>query len=90
MTTTTLALLDALAEVRPPAIVSNFLLIISAAAQRSDIDVVALGGFYSVTDDSFLGAPCVAAAAGLRADLGSTRSPGWPMPRSTTRSRRWW
>jgi DeoR/GlpR family transcriptional regulator of sugar metabolism len=68
--TTTLALVERLAEVRPLTVISNFLPIISAVARWPDVDLVALGGVYSSTHDSFLGAPCVEAANALRADLG--------------------
>lgn len=68
--TTTLALVDRLTEVRPLTVISNFLPIINAVARWPDVDLVALGGVYSSTHDSFLGAPCVEAAEALRADLG--------------------
>lgn len=68
--TTTLALVERLAEVRPLTVISNFLPIISAVARWPEVDLVALGGVYSSTHDSFLGAPCVEAANALRADLG--------------------
>lgn len=68
--TTTLALLDQLVDVRPLTIITNFLPIIRTVVEWSEIDLVALGGVYNSTHDSFLGAPCVEAAAALRADIG--------------------
>jgi len=67
--TTTLELAKLLEDVTPLTVVTNFLETIKLLAGRSDIRLLALGGEYYPTHDSFLGVPCIEAVEALRVDL---------------------
>ncbi|KIF77202.1 DeoR faimly transcriptional regulator [Streptomyces sp. 150FB] len=67
--TTALALARLLAGHAPLTVVSNARRVIDVCAGRDDIRLIALGGEYSQTHDSFLGVPCVEAVEALSVDL---------------------
>jgi DeoR/GlpR family transcriptional regulator of sugar metabolism len=66
--TTTLALAELLGDVGPLTVVTNYLEIIRLASGMPEIRLMALGGEYSRTHDSFLGVPCIEAIEALRVD----------------------
>ena len=67
--TTTLELAKLLEDVNPLTVVTNFLEIIKLLSGRPGIRLLALGGEYYATHDSFLGVPCIEAIEALRVDL---------------------
>ncbi len=67
--TTALAGIDALRAVGPLTVVTNFRRVIDALAGAPDIDLVAVGGRYQPSYDSFGDLSTVASLTGLRADL---------------------
>lgn len=68
--TTTLELAELAVDVDPLTVITNFAPIVSLLMGRRNIRLIALGGEYNESHDSFLGAPCHAAARSLHADLG--------------------
>lgn len=67
--TTTLELARLLADAAPLTVVTNFLETIKLVTGMPGIRLIALGGEYVATHDSFLGLPCVEAVEALRVDL---------------------
>ncbi len=69
--TTTLPLLDHLADVGPCTIVTNFREALGRLAQAgsSDVEIIALGGRYHPTADSYTGPMCAAQLQAIHADL---------------------
>ncbi|GAA0929941.1 DeoR/GlpR family DNA-binding transcription regulator [Virgisporangium aurantiacum] len=68
--TSTLELAKLLVEgIAPLTVVTNFLETIKLLAGRPGIRLLALGGEYHPTHDSFLGVPCIEAVEALRVDL---------------------
>jgi DeoR/GlpR family transcriptional regulator of sugar metabolism len=55
--------------IAPLTVVTNFLETIKLLAGRPGIRLLALGGEYHSTHDSFLGVPCIEAVEALRVDL---------------------
>lgn len=66
--TTTLALARLLDDVAPLTVATNYLETIKLISDFRDVHLVALGGDYDRTHDSFLGTPCVDAIDALRVD----------------------
>lgn len=66
--TTTLALARLLDDVAPLTVATNYLETIKLVSSFRDVHLVALGGDYDRTHDSFLGTPCVDAIDALRVD----------------------
>lgn len=67
--TTMMPLVDLLPTVAPLTVIANFLPTIEALKGREGIRLIALGGEYSPTHDSFGGILCEGAIASLRADI---------------------
>lgn len=67
--TTTLALARLLHDAVPLTVATNFLGAIKAVSGMTGIRLLALGGEYYPTHDSFLGVPCIEAIQSLRTDL---------------------
>jgi DeoR/GlpR family transcriptional regulator of sugar metabolism len=67
--TSTLELARLLDDITPLTVVTNFLETIKLLAGRPGIRLLALGGEYHPTHDSFLGVPCIEAIEALRVDL---------------------
>lgn len=67
--TTTLELARLLADVAPLTVMTNFLETIKLLSTVRDIRLLALGGEYYPTHDSFLGVPCIDAVEEVRVDL---------------------
>ncbi|MGW0808500.1 DeoR/GlpR family DNA-binding transcription regulator [Nonomuraea sp. NPDC002799] len=67
--TTALAVARHLIEMAPMTVVTNFLEAIRLLAGRSDIRLIALGGEYHATHDSFLGLGCVDAVEAVSTDV---------------------
>lgn len=68
--TSTLALAEALHDVAPLTVVTNFLPTVRALTAREDVTLICLGGVYNAVHDSFVGASCTEAARALRTDIG--------------------
>ncbi|NDK88864.1 DeoR/GlpR transcriptional regulator [Gordonia desulfuricans] len=68
--TTNLHLLDPLEAVRPLTLITNFVPVISRAAEWEDVRLVVLGGEYDVRHASTHGISCQEAARQIRADIG--------------------
>lgn len=66
--TTTLALARLLGDVTPLAVATNYLDTMRVVSAYRDVHLIALGGDYDRTHDSFLGTPCVDAIGALRVD----------------------
>jgi DeoR/GlpR family transcriptional regulator of sugar metabolism len=66
--TTTLALAGLLGDVTPLTVATNYLETLRLLSGFRDLHLVALGGDYDRTHDSFLGVPCVDAVDALRVD----------------------
>ncbi|WP_327007450.1 DeoR/GlpR family DNA-binding transcription regulator [Dactylosporangium sp. NBC_01737] len=67
--TTTLALARLLEDAAPLTVMTNFLETIKLLSTMRGIRLLALGGEYYLTHDSFLGVPCIDAIDALRVDL---------------------
>lgn len=67
--TTALALVRLLEDVTPLTVATNFLPAVSLLTAMPDVQLIALGGIYSATHDSFLGVPCAEAVEALQTDL---------------------
>ncbi|TWD80083.1 DeoR family transcriptional regulator [Kribbella amoyensis] len=67
--TSALALVDLLEDITPLTVATNFLPAISKLAGYRDVTLLALGGIYSATHDSFGGMPCAEAVQALHTDL---------------------
>lgn len=67
--TTTLELARLLTDITPLTVVTNFLETIKLLSAQPGIRLIALGGEYYPTHDSFLGVPCIEAIEALRVDL---------------------
>ncbi|RIQ17857.1 DeoR/GlpR family DNA-binding transcription regulator [Jiangella rhizosphaerae] len=67
--TTTLGVAELLGEVTPLTVITNFLRVINATSAQPGVRLIALGGEYYPTHDSFLGVPCIEAIESLRADV---------------------
>lgn len=67
--TSTLELAKLLDTITPLTVVTNFLETVKLLAGRPGIRLLALGGEYHRTHDSFLGVPCIEAVEALRVDL---------------------
>jgi DeoR/GlpR family transcriptional regulator of sugar metabolism len=67
--TTTLEVARLLDDITPLTVVTNFLEAIKLLAGKPGIRLLALGGEYYATHDSFLGVPCIEAVEALRVDL---------------------
>jgi DeoR/GlpR family transcriptional regulator of sugar metabolism len=67
--TSTLELARLLDGITPLTVVTNFLETIKLLAGRPGLRLLALGGEYHPTHDSFLGVPCIEAIEALRVDL---------------------
>lgn len=67
--TTTLALARLLPGIGPLTVITNYLATIRALQAAPDVRLIALGGEYFPSHDSFTGVVCEAAIASLRADL---------------------
>lgn len=67
--TTALAVARLLGEVAPLTVVTNFLEAIKLLARAPGIRLIALGGEYHATHDSFLGVACVDAIEAMSTDL---------------------
>ncbi|GAA2353402.1 DeoR family transcriptional regulator [Catellatospora methionotrophica] len=68
--TTTLAIAEALRDISPLIIITNFMPIIRLVVGWDDVHLISLGGEYNPMHDSFIGVPCAQAAQSLRADVG--------------------
>lgn len=68
--TTTNQIVPLLEGIVPLTVITNCLSAILALRETDGIDLISLGGEYSVEHDGFIGAPCVAGAEALHADLG--------------------
>lgn len=66
--TTTLALARLLSDITPLTVATNYLETMRLISGFRDLHLVALGGEYDRTHDSFLGVPCVDAVDALRVD----------------------
>ncbi|MDQ4007272.1 MAG: DeoR/GlpR family DNA-binding transcription regulator [Actinomycetota bacterium] len=66
--TTTLALARLVADVSPLTVATNYLEIIKLLSGSPGVDLIALGGSYDPTHDSFNGVQCVAAVEAMRVD----------------------
>ena len=67
--TTTLALARLLPALAPVTVITNYLATIRALHEKRGVRLIALGGEYLPSHDSFTGVVCEAAIASLRADL---------------------
>ncbi|NEE00747.1 DeoR/GlpR family DNA-binding transcription regulator [Phytoactinopolyspora halotolerans] len=67
--TTTLEVAQLLPDAAPLTVITNFLEVIKTVSRMSGIRLIALGGEYYPTHDSFLGVPCMEAIESLRADV---------------------
>ncbi|MHA6625756.1 DeoR/GlpR family DNA-binding transcription regulator [Pseudonocardia sichuanensis] len=67
--TTALALVPMLEDVRPLTVATNFLPAVSLLTAMPDTQLIVLGGIYSPTHDSFGGVPCAEAVEALQTDL---------------------
>ncbi|MFE0427007.1 DeoR/GlpR family DNA-binding transcription regulator [Streptomyces sp. NPDC058953] len=67
--TTVLALARLLAGAAPLTVVTNARRVVDVFAEREDVRLLALGGEYSRTHESFNGLPCVEAVEALSVDL---------------------
>ncbi|MDP9364408.1 MAG: DeoR/GlpR family DNA-binding transcription regulator [Chloroflexota bacterium] len=67
--TTTLALARLLPEIAPVTVITNYLATIQALHEAPEVRLIALGGEYLPSHDSFTGVVCEAAIASLRADV---------------------
>jgi DeoR/GlpR family transcriptional regulator of sugar metabolism len=67
--TSALALVPLLADVRPLTVATNFLPAVSLLTAMPDTQLIVLGGIYSPTHDSFGGVPCAEAVEALQTDL---------------------
>src|SRR5215203_5085782 len=67
--TTTLALARLLPKIAPLTVITNYLATIQLLHKSADIRLIALGGEYFPSHDSFLGIVCEDAISSLRADL---------------------
>ena len=67
--TTALALARLLVDQTPLTVVTNARRVVDVLAGHEDIRLIALGGEYSHTHDSFLGVPCVEAVEALSVDM---------------------
>ncbi|MEU3601389.1 DeoR/GlpR family DNA-binding transcription regulator [Streptomyces sp. NPDC006798] len=67
--TTVLALARLLAGLAPLTVVTNARRVVDVFAEREGVRLIALGGEYSRTHDSYLGVPCVEAVEALSVDL---------------------
>ncbi|GHH79461.1 DeoR family transcriptional regulator [Streptomyces sulfonofaciens] len=67
--TTALALARLLVDQQPLTVVTNARRVVDVFAGRDGIRLIALGGEYSHTHDSFLGVPCVEAVDALSVDM---------------------
>ncbi|MFF0446770.1 DeoR/GlpR family DNA-binding transcription regulator [Streptomyces sp. NPDC004609] len=67
--TTVLAMAGLLADMAPLTVVTNARRVVDLFTDREGIRLIALGGEYSRTHDSFLGVPCVEAVEALSVDL---------------------
>ena len=67
--TSALALIDLIEDITPLTVATNFLPAITRLSQLRDITLLALGGIYSATHDSFGGMPCAEAVEALHTDL---------------------
>ncbi|QDY80480.1 DeoR/GlpR family DNA-binding transcription regulator [Streptomyces qinzhouensis] len=67
--TTVLAMARLLADLAPLTVVTNARRVVDVFTEREGVRLIALGGEYSRTHESFLGIPCVEAIAALSVDL---------------------
>jgi DeoR/GlpR family transcriptional regulator of sugar metabolism len=67
--TTTLGVAELLPDAAPLTVITNFLQVINAVSQVEGVRLIALGGEYYPTHDSFLGVPCIEAIESLHADV---------------------
>jgi DeoR/GlpR family transcriptional regulator of sugar metabolism len=67
--TTALALAGLFEGITPLTVATNFLPAINLLTEMGDITLLALGGIYSATHDSFGGTPCAKAVEALNTDL---------------------
>ncbi|TDE15088.1 DeoR/GlpR family DNA-binding transcription regulator [Jiangella asiatica] len=67
--TTTLEVAGLLPEITPLTVITNFLRMVNEVARQPGVRLMALGGEYYPTHDSFLGVPCIEAIEALRADV---------------------
>jgi DeoR/GlpR family transcriptional regulator of sugar metabolism len=67
--TTAFALAELLPDVGPLTVVTNYRRAVDLLCDMNDIHLIALGGDYSRTHDSFLGVGAVEAVAGLNVDI---------------------
>lgn len=67
--TTVLALSRLLPPLAPLTVITNYLRMLTELREADGIRLIALGGEYSTTHDSFVGVVCITAIEGLRADL---------------------
>ncbi len=67
--TSALALVDLLEDITPLTVATNFLPAIAKLTGYRDVTLLALGGIYSATHDSFGGMPCAEAVEALNTDL---------------------
>jgi DeoR/GlpR family transcriptional regulator of sugar metabolism len=67
--TTTLGVAELLPDAAPLTVITNFLQVINAVSQVDGVRLIALGGEYYPTHDSFLGVPCIEAIESLHADV---------------------
>ncbi|HEY8472686.1 MAG TPA: DeoR/GlpR family DNA-binding transcription regulator [Natronosporangium sp.] len=67
--TTTLELARLIVDINPLTVITNFLETIKLLANAPGIRLMALGGEYHPSHDSFLGVPCIEAIEALRSDL---------------------
>ncbi len=67
--TSALALVDLFEGITPLTVATNFLPAITKLSALRDITLLALGGIYSATHDSFGGMPCAEAVEALHTDL---------------------
>lgn len=67
--TTVLEVVGLLPDVGPLTVATNFLEAIARLSRMERIRLLALGGEYHPTHDSFLGVPCIEAVEALRTDL---------------------
>jgi DeoR/GlpR family transcriptional regulator of sugar metabolism len=67
--TTALQLVRLLPDMGPLTVITNFLMAINQLTEASDVELIALGGSYNATHDSFQGLHVREAIARLRADV---------------------
>ncbi|MQA61817.1 MAG: DeoR family transcriptional regulator [Actinophytocola sp.] len=67
--TSALALAKLLTEITPLTIATNYVETIKLLVDASGIDLIALGGRYHPTHDSFLGVQCIEAIEAMRVDI---------------------